>query len=193
MPGVSQIHTLDSLLTGGTTLTVVTATVLVALTVIVPRLRRRVSLPAAVLALLGAIAARFTQTTTAFGDEIFRGSTVFWSLGLAMVCVLWWLAADRGEQRRLHAGGAASPAESGAGEVVIDYASPTGRGRTDHHDPHGGGTTALLERPATEATAHRFSPALVVIGGSALVVAVCTFLTATGIHPIGLGLLTAAP
>lgn len=193
MPGVSQIQALSSILTGGTTVTVVAATVLVACAVAVPPWRRTASLPAALFALVGAIAARFTQTGTAFGDEVFRGSTVLWSLGLAVACVVWWLAAEDDARRRdLSAGSRGAGSSGGVGGTGgpggVDGVASDGA----PHSRYRAGGTAVTEQPTPARRRAAFSPWLMLTGTAALVVAVCTFLTATGIYPVGLSLFAPA-
>lgn len=210
VPGVSQIQTLSSILTGGTTVAVVAATVLVACAVAVPPWRRTASLPAALFALVGAIAARFTQTSTAFGDEVFRGSTVLWSLGLAVACVVWWLAAEDDARRRdlpagtAAAGSAGTGGAGGRGEIdgaggPVGAGGVGGTGGVDGvasdgapHSRYRAGGTAVMEQPTPARKRASFSPWLMLTGTAALVVAVCTFLTATGIYPVGLSLFAPA-
>lgn len=176
MWGVLDLGTIDAFITGGTTVMIVVATVLLALAVVVPGTRRFAALPAALLALLGAISARFTQVSTSFGDAIFRGSTVFWALGLAFTAVLWWLLSSPSPQ----------DATGSENRSVVSHPHTARAASTT--------LTAVATAPAPPITAsprRRVSPARIAVGCATLLVAAGTFLTATGLFPVGLSIFAA--
>ena len=161
---------IDFLMTGFATLAICIAALLLLVVVLVPKYRESAGLPSTILALVGAIVARFTEQNTMFGDEIFRGSTVYWSVALAVTSALWWgvaSAKDRPQppQPVVHKP-SLSPGESSSGVAVKTLPAAATRTRT-----------ATSASPASWAV-------LLISGAVSIAIAITTFLTATGIHPV---------
>ena len=183
--GVSELDgpsgPIDILMTGFATLAIALAAVLLLAVVLVPRLRESAGLPSTLLALVGAIVARFTEQNTIFGDEIFRGSTVYWSVALAITSAVWWgVASSRNTpqppQPVVHKP-SLSPGES-TSAVAVKTRPQTGSAQV-----------ARAARTGASVSTTFATRGVLVLGGAvSIAVAVSTFLTATGIYPVTLPL-----
>ncbi|WP_333618457.1 hypothetical protein [Dietzia sp.] len=201
----TQSTTPGFLLTGGATMLVVTATVLVVAVVLVPRLRPTLGLVSAVLALLGALLMSFTRQSTTLGDPVFRGTTVWWSIGLALLSSTWWwigtskAAAKRSRRATVVSAGAATRsgevvrsgagARSGAAPAAGAAMGNAAVGNAALGSPTVGGGLPLDdgERRGTRSRIRPAEIALVAFGAVTVLVAVGTFLVASGLYPMGVG------
>lgn len=169
-------------MTGFATLAICTSAILLLMVVLVPRLREGAGLPSTILALVGAIVARFTEQNTVFGDEVFRGSTVYWSVALALTSAVWWgVASAKNKPQAPHPvvhKPSLSPGES-TSAVAVQTRPRTGSAQA----------AASTTRPRTSSSSTFATWSVLVLGGAAsIAIAVSTFLTATGIHPVSLPL-----
>ena len=172
---------INFLMTGFATLAICVAAILLLVVVLVPRLRESAGLPSTILALVGAIVARFTTQNTVFGDEVFRDSTVYWSVALALTSAVWWGVASAKNKPHPPQPVVHKPSLS-PGESTSAVAVKT-RPRTDAAKP---ASATRTSNSAPNAVAKW--GALVLGGAASIAIAVATFLTSTGIFPVSLPL-----
>lgn len=171
-------------MTGFATLAIVIAAVLLVIVVLVPRYREGAGLPSTFLALVGAIVARFTAQNTMFGDQVFRGSTVYWSVALALTSAMWWYVASAKNKPRPAPPVVHKPSLS-SGESTSSVAV---KSRPTTATAQAAPTAQAAQSTRRTRSKRSTLPALFLCGAVSIAIAATTFLTATGIYPITLPL-----
>lgn len=169
-------------MTGFATLSICIAALFLLVVVLVPRCRESAGLPSTILALVGAIVARFTEQNTMFGDEVFRGATVYWSVALALTSAVWW-GVDSARNKPQPPQPVVHRPSLSPGESTSAVAVKT-RPWAGSAQP-----AASATRPRTSSPSTFTKWSVLVLGGAvSIAIAVSTFLTATGLHPVSLPL-----